>query len=140
GSPATPGSPSCRAPSSLATFVTVGFPFVPIEATELALFGPRAHALQGFAGLVATAHRSCRHQTRDFLPVARDRDLFALLDEVEQLAELVLGFEGTDLAHRSSYPVPDQILKCLIFISKSSFISNIFYYQLNNKLFAIVFS
>jgi hypothetical protein len=31
--------------------------------------------------------------------VARDRDLFALLDEVEQLAEFVLGFKGANLAH-----------------------------------------
>jgi hypothetical protein len=83
-------------------------PFVPIEATKLALLGPRAHALQGFAGLIAAAYRSGRHQARDFLPVARDRDLFALLDEVEQLAELVLGFEGTDLAHRPSRIKPAQ--------------------------------
>jgi hypothetical protein len=55
------------------------------------MFGPCAHTLECGAGLVAAAHRSRRHQARDFLPVARDRDLFALLDEVEQLAELVLG-------------------------------------------------
>jgi hypothetical protein len=43
-----------------------------------------------------------RHQTRDLLTVARNRDLFTLLDEVEQLAELVLGFKGADLPHKLS--------------------------------------
>src|SRR6266705_771652 len=45
--------------------VPVGFPFVPIEATELALFGARAHSLESGAGLVVTANRSS--QARDFL-------------------------------------------------------------------------
>jgi hypothetical protein len=39
------------------------------------------------------------HQPGDFLAVSRNRDLFALLDEVEQLAELVLSFKSADLAH-----------------------------------------
>jgi hypothetical protein len=63
------------------------------------LFGAFAHALQGGMGLVAAAGRPRGYQARDFLAVARNGDLFALLDEVEQLAELVLGFEGADLAH-----------------------------------------
>jgi hypothetical protein len=40
-----------------------------------------------------------RHQPRGLLPVAGDGDLFALLHQVHQLAELVLCLEGADLAH-----------------------------------------
>jgi hypothetical protein len=37
-------------------------------------------------------------QARNLLPVAGDYDLFALLHQIEQLAELVLCLESTDLA------------------------------------------
>jgi hypothetical protein len=40
-----------------------------------------------------------RDQTRNFLPVAGEYDLFALLHQIKQLAELVLRLESTDLAH-----------------------------------------
>jgi hypothetical protein len=37
--------------------------------------------------------------------VARNHDFFALFDQVEQMAELVLGFEGTDLTNERTYQV-----------------------------------
>src|ERR1700722_10950584 len=93
-------SPSCRVPNSRATFISVGFPFVPIKTAELAGFSSLPHALQRCVGPGAVALGPRGHQPGDFLAVARNHDLLALLDEGEQLAELVLGFEGTNLAHQ----------------------------------------
>jgi hypothetical protein len=54
------------------------------------LFGAFAHAPQRGAGLVAVVCWPRRHQARDFLAVARNRDLFAVLDEVEEPIKLAL--------------------------------------------------
>jgi hypothetical protein len=60
--------------------VPVGFPFIPIEATEPVVLGALAHTPQRCTSLVAVAHGSSGHQPGDFLAVSRNRDLFALLD------------------------------------------------------------
>jgi hypothetical protein len=52
-------------------------------------------------GLLAALGGPNRHQARDLLAMAGDYHLFALLYEVEQLAELILRLEGANFAHES---------------------------------------
>ena len=51
----------------------------------------------GGAGFRAIDSLARWHQPRNFLAAARDRDFFALLNQIEQLAEFVLGLEGANL-------------------------------------------
>jgi hypothetical protein len=53
--------------------------------------------LDGGAGFVAAMGQPCGYQARNFLASAGDRDLLALLDQIEQVAEFVLCLEGADL-------------------------------------------
>src|SRR5260370_37323669 len=85
-----PTAPNCRAQVSRATFVPVGFPLGPVEGAELALLGALTDSPDSGAGLLPAADGLHGHQTRDFFPMAGNYDLFALLNQVKQLAEFVL--------------------------------------------------
>src|ERR1700730_4966587 len=90
---------SCRAPGSRPAVVTVGFPLSPLEGTELQLLRALPDAPYGGPRLVAVEGLRWRHQARHRFAVSRNDDLLTALDQVEQLAELVLRLEGADLSH-----------------------------------------
>jgi len=78
--------------------IPVRFPLGPVEGAKLALLGALADSTQGGVRLLPASGGARWHQARDLLPMPGDYYLFALLDQVKQMAELVLRLEGADLA------------------------------------------
>src|ERR1700730_14442275 len=95
-------SPNCRAQGSWATLIPVRFPLGPVEGAKLALLGALADSTQGGVRLLPASGGARGHQARDLLPMPGDYYPFALLDQVKQMAELVLRLEGADLAQSIS--------------------------------------
>jgi hypothetical protein len=83
--------------------IPVRFPLGPVERAKLALLGALADSTQGGVRLLPASGGARWHQTRDLLPMPSDYYLFALLDQVKQMAELILRLEGADLAQLISF-------------------------------------
>src|ERR1700738_2405613 len=89
----------CRVPPPRPAFLPVRFSLAPLEGHEFELLRALADAAYGGSCLVAVEGLFWRHQACHLLAVSRNDDLLTALDQVEQLAELVLCFEGADLTH-----------------------------------------
>jgi hypothetical protein len=86
--------------SSAPALIPMGFPFRPFERTDPQLLCALTNALYGSPCLVAVESLSRRYEACHLLTVSRNNDFLTALDQVEQLAEFVLGPAGVDLPHR----------------------------------------
>src|SRR5271154_3679906 len=96
-----PAWPSYPGSDSRTTFIPIRLQFLPVERTKLALLRAISDALAGGTGLVPADLVAGRNKARDLLAVASDRHFLSVLDEIQQVAELVLRFEGAKFRHVS---------------------------------------
>jgi len=91
---------SSQGQSSTAAFVPKGFPLLPVERAGFEGGGAGADAGGGLFGFLSAVCAFGGHQAGHGLAVAGDENVLALLDEFEQGAELVFGFESADFFHQ----------------------------------------